>query len=182
MMEAAPATAFVMPETKLLFEVLIVALDAPAQLGEIDEAREADVLGQGGEPVLGRLRLRLRPLDQQPLFGAYAGRVVTRGTHSDACEPGGQSAARGLAPCDVAPCCFGQAEGQRLDRQWLRSWGAPRTPSPAPEPRPRPRRRRRDPRPPTGGVRPGARGIAETQRADCGAARAAGAGTRIPHH
>jgi len=36
MMESAPATAFVMPETELLFEVLIVALDAPAQLGEID--------------------------------------------------------------------------------------------------------------------------------------------------
>ena len=32
-MKAAPATAFIVSETEFLLEVLIVALDAPAQLG-----------------------------------------------------------------------------------------------------------------------------------------------------
>jgi len=35
-MKAAPTTAFIVSETEFLLEVLIVALDAPAQLGEID--------------------------------------------------------------------------------------------------------------------------------------------------
>ena len=45
-MEAAPASAFEVAEAELLLEFLIVALDAPAQLGEIDQPREADVSGR----------------------------------------------------------------------------------------------------------------------------------------
>ena len=45
-MEAAPSTPFKMPEPDLLLEFLIVALDAPAQLGEINETGKADVVGQ----------------------------------------------------------------------------------------------------------------------------------------
>ena len=37
MMEATPAAPFVVTEPDLLLEFLIVALDAPAQLGEIDQ-------------------------------------------------------------------------------------------------------------------------------------------------
>ena len=37
MMEAAPGAAFIVVETELAFEVLIVALDAPAQLADTDE-------------------------------------------------------------------------------------------------------------------------------------------------
>ena len=44
-MKAAPAPAFELPQSDLLLELLIVALDAPAQLGEIDQAIEGDVLG-----------------------------------------------------------------------------------------------------------------------------------------
>jgi hypothetical protein len=36
MMEATPSAAFEMPEADLLLELLIVALDAPAQLGNVD--------------------------------------------------------------------------------------------------------------------------------------------------
>ena len=68
MMEAAPSAPFEMPEPDLLLELLIVALDAPAQLGEIDQAVEGDVLRKRREPVFGRLVLALRPLDQQPFF------------------------------------------------------------------------------------------------------------------
>lgn len=66
-MEVAPAAAFVVTEPDLLLELLIVALDAPAQLGQIDEPLEADILRQRGEPVFGWLCFALRPFDQQAL-------------------------------------------------------------------------------------------------------------------
>jgi hypothetical protein len=62
MVEAAPASAFVVAKTDFLLEVVIIALDAPAQLGQIDETLKADVLRQGGQPVFCRLGLALRPL------------------------------------------------------------------------------------------------------------------------
>jgi hypothetical protein len=39
-METRPAAALIMPEADFLLEVLIIALDAPAHLGEIDKAAE----------------------------------------------------------------------------------------------------------------------------------------------
>ena len=68
MMEAAPSASLVVPEADLLLEFLIVALDAPAHLGNIDEAAEADLRRLGGEPVFGRRGFALGPLDQQPLL------------------------------------------------------------------------------------------------------------------
>src|SRR3954466_12345856 len=53
--EAAPAAALVVPKPEFLLELLVVALDAPPELGEFDQAREANVLRQGREPVLGGL-------------------------------------------------------------------------------------------------------------------------------
>ena len=47
MMEAAPPTPFEMPEPDLLLEFLIVAFDAPAQLGDIDQTMEGDVFREG---------------------------------------------------------------------------------------------------------------------------------------
>src|SRR5258705_3773759 len=73
MMEAAPAASLVVTKPDLLLEFLIVALNAPAQLGKIDEPREADVLRQCGEPVLGRLGFPFGPLDQQPLWRKLLG-------------------------------------------------------------------------------------------------------------
>src|SRR3982751_5171059 len=64
--EAAPAAALVVPEPKFLLELLVVALDAPSELGEFDQALEGDILGQGREPVFGGLLLAFRPLDQEP--------------------------------------------------------------------------------------------------------------------
>src|SRR4051794_5180966 len=45
MMEAAPAASLVVPQAEFLFQLLIIALDAPAQLGEIDQAIERGVSG-----------------------------------------------------------------------------------------------------------------------------------------
>src|SRR4030081_2812827 len=53
MMKAAPAASLIVSEPDLLLELLIVALDAPAQFGEIDQLAEADLLRQGREPVFG---------------------------------------------------------------------------------------------------------------------------------
>src|SRR3954454_20930079 len=57
--EAAPAAALVVPEPEFLLELLVVAFDAPPELGEFDHAREANVLRQGREPVLGGLLFSL---------------------------------------------------------------------------------------------------------------------------
>ncbi|MGY4298747.1 hypothetical protein ACVWXN_006842 [Bradyrhizobium sp. i1.4.4] len=54
MMEATPAASFVVSEPDLQLEFLIVTLDAPAQLGEIDQLLKAKSLRQRGEPVFGR--------------------------------------------------------------------------------------------------------------------------------
>ena len=40
-MEAAPSAALEMSEPDLLLELLVVALDTPAQFGKIDEPAEA---------------------------------------------------------------------------------------------------------------------------------------------
>jgi hypothetical protein len=69
MMEAAPAAALIMPEADFLLEVVIIALDAPTQLGEVDEAAERHFAVDGCEPELGGRSLALGPFDQQRLFG-----------------------------------------------------------------------------------------------------------------
>src|SRR5712671_1299424 len=87
MVKAAPASSLVMAESEFLLEVLVVALDPPAQLGEIDEFVEWNVLRQRGEPVFGRLFLVFRPFDQQPLFGSafLEPFVAMGGAHAQPC-------------------------------------------------------------------------------------------------
>src|SRR5258708_12066409 len=68
MMEAAPAAALIVPKPDLLLELLIVPLDAPAHLGEIDKSAEADVRRQCREPIFGRFGFALGPFDQQPFL------------------------------------------------------------------------------------------------------------------
>src|SRR5882757_1496462 len=67
-MEAAPPAAFEVPKPDFLLEFLIVPLDAPAQLGKVDELAEADVRRQRRQPILGRSGFALGPLDQQPFL------------------------------------------------------------------------------------------------------------------
>jgi len=43
--EAAPSAPLVVPETDLLFELLIVSFDAPSQLRRVDEVHERDGFG-----------------------------------------------------------------------------------------------------------------------------------------
>src|SRR5215469_969007 len=67
-METAPPAPLIIAEAEFLLQLLIVALDAPAQLDEIDQTLKADLLGQCGKPIFGRLGFVFRPLDQQPLW------------------------------------------------------------------------------------------------------------------
>ena len=69
MVEASPPSAFVVTEADLLLEFLVIPLDAPAQLGLVDEVGERHILWQGREPVFGRLAFALWPLDQEPFLG-----------------------------------------------------------------------------------------------------------------
>src|ERR1700747_1061838 len=104
MMEAAPAAPFVVTNPALLLDLLIVALDAPAQLGQIDEPLEADVLRQRGEPVFGWLCFALRPFDQQPLRRQLFGDpFVVPDADTHAREARGQLVGRAFPPRHRAP-------------------------------------------------------------------------------
>jgi hypothetical protein len=64
MVEAAPASPFEVAEANLLFEVLVIALNAPTQLGGVDELTKGNARRKRCEPIFGRDLFALRPLDQ----------------------------------------------------------------------------------------------------------------------
>src|ERR1700674_1688288 len=121
MMEAAPSSTLVMIEPNLLLQFEIVALDPPAELGQIDQALERDVGWQGGKPVVIRLGFAVRPFDQQPLFGgglAPPGGAMCH-THPQAGKARGQDCIGPRPPADLLPGIEGKLQGQRLDRDRL---------------------------------------------------------------
>jgi len=69
MMESPPASPLEVRQAQFALQFLVVAFDAPSQLDDIDQNRERRVPGQGREPVFRRLRLALRPFDDEPLDG-----------------------------------------------------------------------------------------------------------------
>src|ERR1044072_3582218 len=103
--EPAPAAALVVPQPEFLLELLVVALDAPPELGAFDQAREADILRQGREPVRGGLLLAFRPLDQEPLLRARFAQpgVAMSGPPAPPCEARGEPIGDALAPGDRGP-------------------------------------------------------------------------------
>src|SRR3954469_18624920 len=119
--EAAPAAALVVPKPEFLLELLVVALDAPPELGEFDQAREADVLRQGREPVFGGLLLAFRPLDQEPFLRAWFAQTVIAmsGLHPHPCEARGEPIGDALAPGDLGPRLRPKSQRQRPHRGWL---------------------------------------------------------------
>lgn len=84
MVKAARSALLIMIES--LLEVLIVALNAPAQLRENDQTAEGDRAGKHRESVFGRFVLALRSFDRRPLLRPAVGQivVVTRGPHAHA--------------------------------------------------------------------------------------------------
>src|SRR3981081_2628804 len=117
MMEATPPASFIMPEPDLLLELLIIALDAPAQLGGVDQIAECDVARQGRKPILGRFFLALGPLDQHPFLGRFAGPFMARcNVNTQPRKPRGQPFISALPPLDCAPSAIPQSAGEVLDR------------------------------------------------------------------
>src|SRR5215210_5277108 len=119
--EAAPAAALVVPKPEFLLELLVVALDAPPELGEFDHAREADLLRQRREPVLGGLLLALRPLDQEPFLRARLIQpvIAMSGSHPHPCEARCVPIGCARAPGDLGPRLWPKSKRQRLNRGWL---------------------------------------------------------------
>src|SRR5258708_11915502 len=68
MMNPPPPAALEMVEPEFVLELLIVARDAPAQLGEAHEIGDGRRHRQGREPILRGLRLVPPPLDEHPLL------------------------------------------------------------------------------------------------------------------
>lgn len=73
-----------MTHAEFAFELLVIAFDAPTQFCVIDEGLELYVLGQSGEPIFCRLRLALRPFDEEPFDWMRRGAlfIARRGMHA----------------------------------------------------------------------------------------------------
>src|SRR5271163_3936090 len=121
MVEAAPPAPCIIAQAKFLLELLIIALDAPAQLCQIDQTIEGGIFGQGGKPILDRLGFVFRPLDQKPLFSTQLAQqvVAMRRPHSPSGKARGEPIRGSLAPSDRLPGLWRQPEGQGLDRDRL---------------------------------------------------------------
>src|SRR4051794_41409384 len=105
MMETTPAASFIVPETNLLLEFLIIPLDAPAQFRQINKVPQDGVLRQGREPVLGRPLLAFRPFDQTPLLRSQgrAPVVAVRRSNADGRKARAQRSLGTFPPGDHVP-------------------------------------------------------------------------------
>src|SRR3954451_6239591 len=117
MMEAAPSAPFIVAKADLLFELLIVPLDTPAQFGKVDELPEAHTRRQGREPIFGRLGFALGPLDQQPfLRQQFWDQLVMSNANAHARKARRKPIGRAFPPPDRAPGMLGQTKRQLFDR------------------------------------------------------------------
>ncbi len=116
--EASPSAAFVVAQAKFLFEFEIVALDPPAQLGQVDHALERDVVWQRGESIVIGVVSALGPLDQQPLFRRRLASLGVFARRADP-QPGkarGQRYVASFSPFDLLPGIGGELHCERFDR------------------------------------------------------------------
>jgi hypothetical protein len=103
--KAAPTSPFVVRQSDVLFQVLIVMVNAPSQRRVIDKAFGSDRFRTRGPPVPGRLLLALPPFDDQPF---HAARLSPQGIamcrpDPDACEAGTQLRVFSHPPGDGSP-------------------------------------------------------------------------------
>src|SRR6266851_8423232 len=117
MVEAAPAPSLVMCKTEFLFQLLVIALDAPAHLGQIDQSVERGILRDGGQAVFGGCGVALWPFDQQPFLATRLGPpiIAMRRPHPNPGKARRQRSRRSFAPGNHLPACLGQVERERLD-------------------------------------------------------------------
>ena len=72
MVESSPTSTLVVAQAEVLLQILVVAFDAPALVGNADQLVDRGVLRQSGQEVFARLGVAGWPLDEQPLLGAQA--------------------------------------------------------------------------------------------------------------
>ena len=116
-----------MAEADLLFQLLIIAFDAPAQFDGVDELVEGDVGRQGRKPILGRFGFGSRATRCEPLLGSQFGAQIVAMSRVDAHarEAPLENIVRAFAPLDDLPGLIGQFERQLLDRYGLARVVAP---------------------------------------------------------
>src|SRR5712692_3768740 len=100
MMKAPPAAPLEMVQPELILELLIVALDAPAELGQADEGGDRGHLRQSREPILRGRAFAPRPFDEQPFFRPRlrALRIAMGRSQAQPREAGAHRAAGPFAP------------------------------------------------------------------------------------
>jgi hypothetical protein len=74
--KAAPTSTLEVIEAQLLLQLLVIALDAPAKLGEAHEGTERGVWRERRQPILRRRFFSVEPLAQQPLLDAWLAAVL----------------------------------------------------------------------------------------------------------
>src|ERR1700710_1179049 len=117
--KAAPAAPLEMPQAEFLLELLVIALNTPAQFCESHEFLDWRISRQRTEEVLGRLNFCLGPLDEQPLLRAgFAWPGCTGGAmHPYRRKTRRQGAVGSFAPCERAKAPRWQLHGQLLCSQ-----------------------------------------------------------------
>jgi hypothetical protein len=116
MLEASPTSSFIMPKAEFLFQILIVALDAPTRLRDVDQSAPARARGQSGEPVFRGFRLSFGPIDQTPFLrpGRCPIVIAMCGSNAYGGEARCQRGVGSLSPGHAAPGTGGQTARQLL--------------------------------------------------------------------
>ncbi len=104
-MKAPPVASFVMRQAKLLFEFPVIALNAPAHLGDKDQMVDGGVCRSRREPIMIGSLCLFGPFDQQPLFRAQFARQVRvmRRPDSHTGKTRSQRCICAFAPGDLLP-------------------------------------------------------------------------------
>jgi hypothetical protein len=66
--EPLPGPPLEVPQANFLFEIFVVVLDPPAELGHIDQSGDRSAFREGGQPIPGGFRLTGRPFRDQPFL------------------------------------------------------------------------------------------------------------------
>ncbi len=100
MMKSAPPTSLEVSKAELLLEVLVVTLNAPAHLGNVNEMFDRRLFWQCAKPVFGGFELANGPLDKQPFIIARRSPpiIAVGGPQAQRRKAGTQGATRTFAP------------------------------------------------------------------------------------
>ena len=106
MVESPPASALKMPQADFLFEFLVVAFNAPPQLGRIYQLFQGNGRFQVGEPISCGFYFAFGPLDQQPFFRRAVATPIIAMSFVDphGGKPGGERLVGAFPPGDGLIC------------------------------------------------------------------------------